>query len=226
MSEDRQAAPPRRRPPKAVVVLACICLGSGLGVGTLYCFMKDDITQNEGKSFRQALQVVLGEADTYDTVGNYGAGVPDSDKIYAHRNGSQILYAATGSAKGYQSEVQVIVSVEADSPDSPIETDPVIHAMAVVSSGETPGLGENIRAVEKDVSLWGAIAGEKAAARRPWFQEQFTGKRLSDLVVEKRRDSDKIAALTGATITSKATTEAVRIAVKRIIERTAEVYGQ
>ena len=87
-------------------------------------------------------------------------------------------------------------------------------------------LGEKIRDVEKDVSIWGAIAGQKSTPGRPWFQEQFSNKRLSDLVVEKRKDSEKIAALTGATITSEATTEAVRIAVKRIIERSAEVYGQ
>lgn len=226
MSDEPQAGPASSKFPKAVVVLACICLGSGLGVGALYHFMKDDIAENMSKAFRQALQVVLGEAEKYDVVGDYDPKAPDDGKVYALQGGGKVLYAAVGSAKGYQSVVKVIVSVEADSPGTPVEADPVIHAMAVVESGETPGLGENIRAVEKDVSLWGAVAGEKSTARRPWFQEQFTSKRLSDLVVEKRKDSDKIAAITGATITSEATTEAVRVAVKRVIERTAEVYGR
>jgi Na+-translocating ferredoxin:NAD+ oxidoreductase RnfG subunit len=226
MSEEPQAAPASRKLPKAVIVLACICLASGLGVGALYHSMKDDIELNMGKAFGQALQVVLGVADNYDLVGDYDGEVADDEKVYTLGTGSQVLYAATGSAKGYQSVVKVIVSVEADSPETPVDADPVIHAMAVVSSGETPGLGENIRAVEKDVSLWGAVAGQKSTPRRPWFQEQFTGKRLSDLVVEKRKDSAKIAALTGATITSEATTKAVRSAVQRVIDRTAEVYGQ
>jgi len=226
MSEEPQAPPASRKPPAAVIVLACICLGSGLGVGAMYYFMKDDIEQNLSQAFRQGLQVVLGEADRYPVVGDYAKGTPDADMVYVLETGPKILYAAMGSAKGYQSVIKVLVSVEGTAPGSPVGEDPVVHAMAVVESQETPGLGENIRAVEKDVSLWGAVAGQKSTPRRPWFQDQFTGKRLSDLVVEKRKDSDKIAAVTGATITSEATTEAVRNAVGSIIERTAEVYGR
>ena len=226
MSEEPQAPPASRKPPPAVIVLGCICLASGLGVGALYHSMKDDIEENMSQVFLQALQVVLGEGGEYALVGDYKESVPDSDRIYVLRSGAQVLYAGMGSAKGYQSVIKVIVSVKGSAPGRSVEADPVIHAMAVAESQETPGVGENIRAVEKDVSLWGAMVGKKSTPRRPRFQEQFTGKRLSDLVVEKRPDSTKIAALTGATITSEATTEAVRNAVKRVIERTAEVYGQ
>ncbi|NLW49954.1 MAG: FMN-binding protein [Candidatus Brocadiaceae bacterium] len=226
MTEDLQARPGSRRPPTAVIVLAAICLVSGLGVAALYQAMKSDIEENMARAFRQALQAVLGEADEYGTVGAYAQDVADEDKVYVCRDDGRTLYAARGEAKGYQSTVEVIVSVRADSPNGALAADPVIHAMAVFESGETPGLGENIRAVEKDVSVWGALAGARPAERRPWFQDQFSGKRLSDLVVETRKDTDRIAAVTGATRTSEATTLAVRNAVGRIIERTAEVYGR
>jgi Na+-translocating ferredoxin:NAD+ oxidoreductase RnfG subunit len=137
-----------------------------------------------------------------------------------------VLYAGMGAAQGYSSEIKVLVSVRAEEAGRPLGDDPVIHRMAVVSSQETPGLGENINLVEKDVSVWGAVAGEKSTPGRPWFQEQFSGKRLSDLIVETTRETDKVAAVTGATISSTAATEATRRAVNRIIERTREVYGQ
>jgi Na+-translocating ferredoxin:NAD+ oxidoreductase RnfG subunit len=140
-------------------------------------------------------------------------------------------YVARGSEPGYQSEVVVLVAVDAE-PRQPVAEDPVIYRMAVVSSEETPGLGENIKSVEKDVSLWAALTrvftggGLPAQEKRPWFQGQFSGKRLSDLVVQKRADTEMIRPITGATITSKAATAAARQAAQRIIETTAALYGE
>jgi Na+-translocating ferredoxin:NAD+ oxidoreductase RnfG subunit len=211
---------------RGVTVLALICLGSGLGVGLLYSTMKDDIEANERSVFENTLAEVLGEAERYATLGEYGDDVPMEERIYVRETDRGVLYAAIGRAQGYQSQVKVLVSVRADRPGQPVGDDPVIQRMAVVSSQETPGLGENINAVEKDVSLWGAVAGDRGNPGRPWFQEQFSGKRLSDLVVEKREETPGIAALTGATITSEAATKASRKAVRRIISRTQELYGQ
>jgi Na+-translocating ferredoxin:NAD+ oxidoreductase RnfG subunit len=207
-----------------VAILAAICLGSGLGVGVLYVSMKDDIAENERSVFVETLAVVLGEAEDYPAVGDYPETVPEGERVYGVPVPDGALYAATGTAQGYQSTVKVLVAVKADRIGEPPGADPVIHCMAVVSSQETPGLGENIKHVERDVSLWGAIAGQKSVAKRPWFQEQFTGRRLGDLIVEKSRDTSKIAAVTGATITSEAATQATRNAIERILKRTREVY--
>ncbi len=211
---------------RGVIVLVLICLVSGLGVGLLYASMKDDIEANERQVFLDALADVLGPADRYETVGDYDDSVPELERVYANAADVGFLYAATGLAPGYQSQVTVLVAVRAARPQAPVGADPVIHRMAVVSSQETPGLGENIRQVEKDCSIWGFVVGRRATARRPKFQEQFEEKRLSDLDVEKRQDTDKIAAVTGATITSEGATEAARLAIGRIIARTNEIYGQ
>jgi RnfABCDGE-type electron transport complex G subunit len=211
---------------RGVLVLTLICLVSGLGVGLLYASMKDDIEANERQVFLDTLADVLGEADSYRTVGEYDVSVADLDKVYVNQMDGDVLYAATGAAQGYQSTVTVLVAVRAERAGAAVGEDPVIHRMAVVSSQETPGLGENIRHVEKDRSIWRALLGGRESPRRPWFQEQFAGKRLSDLVVEKRQDTGRIAAVTGATITSRATTEAARRAVHKIIQTTGEAYGE
>ncbi len=208
-----------------ILVLAAICLASGLGLGLLYSHMKEDIEDNRRQAFLDTLGVVLPGAETDDTVGTYADGSLE-DRVYAKQTSEGLLYAAMGSAQGYQSQVKVLVSVKGEAPEQPLGDNPKIHRMAVVSSQETPGLGQQIQAVEKSVSVWAAAAGHEQEPKRPWFQEQFSGKRLEDLVVEKQEDTDKIAALTGATITSRAATEATRKAVQKIINRTRKVYGQ
>ena len=232
-SESNQAAPQEHdiRPATAgllrgVLVLTFICLGSGLGVGLLFRAMQDDIEDNSRKAFLATLEVVLPEASSEQTVGDYPADVPLERRVFRSDTADGVLYAGMGAAQGYSSEIKVLASVRALESGRPLGDDPVIHRMAVVSSQETPGLGENINLVEKDVSVWGAVAGQKSTPGRPWFQEQFSGKRLSDLMVETTRDTDRIAAITGATISSEAGTQATRRAVQRIIERTREVYGQ
>ncbi|MHC5034855.1 MAG: FMN-binding protein [Planctomycetota bacterium] len=226
MSEEAQTGKKKSKLAAAIVVLAGICLGSGAGVGVLYYGMKDDIEAKARGVFHGALAEVLGEAEDYPVVGEYPEQTEEQDKVYMNQTSSGVLYAALGTAQGYQSQIRVLVSVKAATAGQPVGDDPAVHTMTVVESQETPGLGENIKAVEKDVSIWGAVAGQKPSPQRPRFQDQFSGKRLSDLVIEKRADTDKIAAVTGATITSTAATEAVRNAVKRIIEKTAETYGQ
>lgn len=209
-----------------IIVLACICLGSGAGVGALYWFLKDDIQRKQEEVFLESLADVLGEAESYLTVIQYADDVPDEARVYVSTADPGILYAAMGAAQGYQSQIKVLVSVRASAPNTPVDDAPVIHRLTVVSSQETPGLGENIKAVEKDVSIWSVMAGAEATPKRPWFQEQFSGKRLSDIMVEKRADTDKIVPVTGATMTSKAVVEAGRNAIGRIIEATAEAYGK
>lgn len=238
MSEREKANRDKTKLAGGIIVLACICLGSGAGVGFLYSAMKDEIQAKADEVFRDTLAEVLGDADQYGVVGAYQEGTKDPDMVYVNETPSGVLYAATGMARGYQSPIHVLVSVRAAAPNSPVGPDPVIERMAVVSSQETPGLGENIKLVEKDVSIWGALVGAGgpagSAPKRPWFQEQFSGLRLHHLGGDQGSDADRthegadraVVAITGATITSKATVAAVRNAVHRIIEKTAEAYGQ
>jgi RnfABCDGE-type electron transport complex G subunit len=205
-------------------VLMGVCLASGAGISSLYVANTDRIRRNEQRSFRQTLAVVLGDAGDARPIADEQMQEPA--RMYQAALNGTTRYVARGSAQGYQSNITVLVSV--DAPEGrPLPDDPVIHRVAVVSSGETPGLGENINKVKKDVSLWAALMGMEGEAGedRPAFQAQFSGKRLSDLQVDKSGKGG-ITPVTGATITSRATTAAVREAVTALIRRTRRLHTE
>ncbi len=113
-------------------------------------------------------------------------------------NPEDIGYIVEGFGKGYSSYIHVLTSVDKDF---------VVQKISILSHGETPGLGDEI---EKD-----------------YFLNQFKGKSIDDLVVIKGETPDKIQAITGATISSRAVTEdGVRNGVKLLKEKlSGEVQG-
>lgn len=98
--------------------------------------------------------------------------------------GSTVGYVFTTSAKGYGGDIKIMVGVNADG---------TVAGVQILSLSETPGLGMN--------------------ATNPSFLEQFTGKTLGVNVNKNEPGENEIKALTGATITSKAVTSAVNIAL-------------
>jgi Na+-translocating ferredoxin:NAD+ oxidoreductase RnfG subunit len=206
------------------VVLTGICLVCTAGVAILYVMSKARIAQNAASTFRGKLKDVLGDAQDPQPLGAAEADPLDDVNVARTENG--VRYAATGAAQGYQSQVSVLVSVDAPSAEASLGDDPTIYRLVVLDSKETPGLGEEIRKVQSDTTLWGMFLGKGGdTSRRPAFQEQFSGKKLSDLVVDAK-DSNRIVPITGATITSRATTNAARLAVQRIIQKTQEMHGK
>ena len=94
-------------------------------------------------------------------------------------------YVFTTSAKGYGGDIVTMVGVKADG---------VVSGLDFLSISETAGLGMNAKSDD--------------------FKSQFVGK-SGVIGVNKNTSSDtEIQALTGATITSKAVTEAVNIALE------------
>ncbi len=94
-------------------------------------------------------------------------------------------YVFTTSAKGYGGDIITMVGIKADG---------TVAGVDFLSISETAGLGMNADSDE--------------------FKNQFVGKN-GEIGVNKTTSSDtEIQALTGATITSKAVTEAVNIAIE------------
>lgn len=91
-------------------------------------------------------------------------------------------YVFTAGAKGYGGTVSVMVG---------LDTEGVITGIEILSHSETPGLGAN--AVKDD------------------FKSRFTGKSGELTVNKTSNDGQNIQAITAATITSKAVTEAVNM---------------
>jgi electron transport complex protein RnfG len=102
-----------------------------------------------------------------------------------------IGYIVEGFGKGYSSYIHVLASVDKNF---------VLKKISILGHGETPGLGDEI---EKD-----------------YFLSRFEGKNVDNLVVIKRETADKIEAITGATISSRAVAEdGVRNGVKMLKEK-------
>lgn len=95
-------------------------------------------------------------------------------------------YIITTTAKGYGGDVKVMTAI---SPDNKI-----IGINILSAADETPGLGQN--------------------ATKPDFYEQFAGKSANVVVVKNGAKDNEINAVTGATITSRAVTNAVNEAFK------------
>lgn len=95
-------------------------------------------------------------------------------------------YIITTTAKGYGGDVKVMTAI---SPENKI-----IGINILSAADETPGLGQN--------------------ATKPDFYEQFAGKGADVVVVKNGAKDNEINAVTGATITSRAVTNAVNEAFK------------
>ena len=108
----------------------------------------------------------------------------------AKKNGIVLATVLPGESKGYGGAIKLLVAVTPDGK---------VYDFKVLGHNETPGLGDNIK--------------------KPKFKDQFAGKSLTELTVVKRpvTDGSAIEAITGATISSKAVTAAVREAVESVM---------
>lgn len=119
--------------------------------------------------------------------------VPDKEQWFAAEKGGKVIaYVVPSESKGYGGEIKMLVA---------ISTDGKVIDYNILSSNETPGLGDN-------------------ASKEP-FRSQFKGKKEANLtVVKDPSDKEDIQAMTGATISSRAVTLAVKNAVNEVTELT------
>lgn len=104
-------------------------------------------------------------------------------------NGQPVGYAALALGKGYGGEINIIVGIGLDNR---------VVGVRVLSHNETIGVGSRI-------------------ATEDWFLSQFENKTLENLRLEK--NGGAIDAITGATISSTAVTNAVHEGVQTLVER-------
>ena len=99
-------------------------------------------------------------------------------------------YVFLNEAKGYGGTVSVMTAVKPDG---------TVHAVKILDvSGETPGLGQN--------------------SAKENFYGQYAGKKGEISVVKFNANDQQVNAVTGATITSKAVTQAVNEALRQFEE--------
>ncbi len=99
----------------------------------------------------------------------------------AEKDGKAVAYLVLTHQKGFDGHIKMFVAVTPDKK---------VIGYKVLSHKETPGLGDQ--------------------AFKPKFAGQFTGKGIENMELVKIQEDGKILAITGATITSRAVTTAVK----------------
>ncbi len=107
----------------------------------------------------------------------------------AEKDGELLAYLIMTSEKGFDGHVKMFLAAS---------TDQKVIGFKVLSHKETPGLGDQ--------------------AFQPKFADQFNGKVYQQLELVKMQEEGKILAVTGATITSRAVTNAIKKALVELEE--------
>lgn len=196
---------------KLCVILTVVCMLNGLAIGYVYDASRAAIKKTAAATLADSLRLVVPRAEKFS--GKKQAALADGRSLDYYEGygpgGAVAGYALAAERQGYQSLLKVLVGID------PAGT---IEGIKVIEQAETPGLGARVDEVEARGTLWGRIAGmfRGAAAAgevpaEPWFQAQYRGLTPAELkLLRPGQDGKGIHALTGATITSRACTDAVR----------------
>jgi electron transport complex protein RnfG len=169
---------------KMTSFLAVVSFAAGIGL-SLTNYVTDPIIKKEKvESYKTSLKEVMPNADDYKTGDNRVDFLRQTKFIAVSKDNKITGEIFVMEEKGYGGKVKVLVG---------INNDKEVTGIKILEHKETPGLG----------SL--AESPEKMPGKDFSFLEQFKGRKLSDKW-EVKKD---IAAITGATITTRAVTKAV-----------------
>ena len=183
---------------KITLNLAILFVLGGAVLALVYARSEPQIVRVVKMEKEKALKALVPEAAVINSAGSYEPLPGRTAHYYVakDKNGKPVGYIAGSWSKGYSSFIHLFVAVD---PSMRIKSINVLH------EEETPGLGDDI--------------GKK------YFQNRFKGKTFDELQVVKVPDPNRIQAVTGATISSKACTRGVRAGV-RFLMKTYGPQGQ
>ncbi|MBP5643259.1 MAG: RnfABCDGE type electron transport complex subunit G [Bacteroidales bacterium] len=167
-----------------LIALMVITMVSGGVLGYIYGLTKPTIDEVNAQKNVKAINEVL---KTDKAIASTETVVID-ELTYnlAYDADNQFIGAANKSVsgEGFGGNVELMVGILADG---------VINKVSVLSQTETPGLGANMV--------------------QPKFKDQFDGKNPADFKLKVKKDGGDVDAITAATISSRAFTQAVDKAV-------------
>jgi len=176
-----------------ILFIVCAVAAAALGFTNAATF--DKIQEQQIVANNEAKKAVLPEADEFEKLDDSTFSTIASNvkynyikEIYVAKAGGNVVgYAVQAAPKGYGGAIDVVVG---------ITTDGSLQGIKVGNNTETPGLGKK--------------------AETPKFQEQFSGKTWEspiNVIKSGTPKDNEIAAISGATITSKAVAEGVNQAL-------------
>ena len=164
-----------------LIALMVITIVSGGVLGFVYGLTKPAIDQVEANKNLKAINEVLQSG--VEIVKTETQDIDDLTYNLAYDTEGNFIGAAikTYSMNGFGGKVELMVGMLASG---------VINKVSVLSQAETPGLGAN-------------MVNEK-------FKGQFSGKDPKNFVLKVKKDGGDVDAITAATISSRAVSEAVK----------------
>lgn len=186
---------------KNTLILTLITVVAGCLLGLVYEITKEPIAVAQENSKQEAYRVVLADADSFETDESFDAEVAADTLTEAgyteeeitevaaalDESGEVIGYVITATThEGYGGDIEVSVGISSDG---------TVKGIEMLSISETAGLG--MKADEAE------------------FKDQFKDKQVEAFSYTKTGEEgdDKIDALSGATITTNAVTNAVNSAL-------------
>jgi electron transport complex protein RnfG len=171
-----------------VVTLGVITLVAGLSLGYVFQWTKKPIAKAQMDKQLRAIEAVVKGYDNNPVLEKFKAVTPngkDSLEMFpAKRKGELIGMAVkTKSSKGYSGDIWIMVGFTMQGN---------IQNIVVIEHKETPGLGSKLT--------------------DPKFLNQFLEKNPGQLNLKVKKDGGTVDAISGATISSRAFSEAVQLA--------------
>ena len=185
---------------KYAATLAIICLAASGLLGVVYNLTKPKILAQQILEERNSLKEVFSAADTFEPV-KKGEDIFYYKALDGRKN--VLGFAFKTSHKGYSSDIVTMVGMDRNG---------VITHIKILSQNETPGLGSRITEVIQKNTIWDILLRKAKIAppARPWFQEQFSGKKVDEL--------DSVNTITGATISSRAVIDSIQEKAREVME--------
>lgn len=182
---------------KNTLMLTSITVVSGLLLGIVYDITKEPIAEAQENTKQEAFRAVLSDASSFETMEDFDASEAMSILEENGYTSDEITEIAEGVDDSGETVGYVINVTSHEAYDGDLEvsvgiaTDGTVKGIEMLSISETAGLG--MKADEAD------------------FKDQFKDKKVEKFSYTKSGESgdDKIDAISGATITTNAVTNAV-----------------
>ncbi|SHK44344.1 electron transport complex protein RnfG [Hathewaya proteolytica DSM 3090] len=169
---------------KLGAILLVVTLIAGLILGIVFNVTKEPIAKQEKINNDKAMKELFKEADTFD---KSNVALKEDGKITEvneAKKGSEVVgYAIKAETKGYAGTITLMAGVSVEGK---------ITGIQIISQSETAGLGQN--------------------CTKDFFKDNFKDKDIKkplNVVKSNPSPENEVLAISGATITSKAVTNAV-----------------
>ena len=170
---------------KIALNLVVIYLVGGFILVSAYAFTKPIIDKNDAAKKIIVLKAMIPGAEKVELIGKWDICDRKADYFKVSKNSGELCgYVIESYGKGYSSFIHTLLAV-----DSSIK----VTNITILAHAETPGLGDAVTA--------------------PEWQKQFFGKSTANMQLVKTNGTDKIQAISGATISSRAVVNAQRDAL-------------